>query len=421
MTKPTIRLEAGRLEVNDLAVEDQCVVDYVGGFDEEQQADAVLNCLQLGARALSYAAGHSGTTTLADVMKTSAEHTKTLLETVSKQTRDAVAHSAEELPKKLADVLKIHEKDLAKTLDPESASSLVGKLRETLVSGVVKETSKLADQLDLSNPKSQLSQLRYCFEQHEVKIEEQLTKLAKDMEVRAAASAVRRKTTGKGIVFEDVLEAYVANESRPRRDVVSRTSRVSGLDGNDAGDILIEIEKSQARGPGLNVAIEARDAQTSCPALIRDVDKAMSNRGAAFGIGVTTNPEISKGSSLILPVGDNKLIVCAPQIGDDEFELLGVAVALEMARWKSIMSRVEPTEQMDLNRINAHVEVAFSVLSRFTAAKRKMASVKTSVDDASTYLDEIRTDLEKELRNLRSAIAEEIEKSGETPSAQDVA
>jgi hypothetical protein len=59
-----------------------------------------------------------------------------------------------------------------------------------------------------------------------------------------------------------------------------------------------------------------------------------------------------------------------------------VAVALEMALWKAIMSRVAPTEQMDLNRINAHIAAAFSIVKRFTDAKRKMTSVKTAVDDA---------------------------------------
>ena len=140
----------------------------------------------------------------------------------------------------------------------------------------------------------------------------------------------------------------------------------------------------------------------------------MSNRGAVFGIGVTTNPDITRGASLIVPVGDDKLVICAPQVGDEEFELLGVSLALDMARWKAIMSRVAPTQTMDLNRINAPVSAAFIVIRRFTEAKKKMTSVKTAVDETWSYLDEIRADVLKELTNLRAAIAEELASNEDT-------
>lgn len=140
----------------------------------------------------------------------------------------------------------------------------------------------------------------------------------------------------------------------------------------------------------------------------------MSNRGAVFGIGVTTNPDITRGTSLIVPVGDDKLIICAPQVGDEEFELLGVSLGLDMARWKAIMSRVAPTQTMDLNRINAHVSAAFIVIRRFTEAKKKMTSAKTAVEETWSYIDEIRADVLKELTNLRAAIAEELTSDEDT-------
>jgi hypothetical protein len=407
--KSQIRLDAGRVEVTFLTVDDQCVVEYVAGQAPENQVAAVLNCIQLGARALSYASDQSGTTMLTDAMKQAADGHKELLETVSKQTRDTVLNSAKELPKKLETVLKILQKDLAKTLDPDSAASIVGKLQAALVAGLSKETAKVADALDLQNPASALSRLNALHEKRQEKLEEQIHKIAEELAARAAAHVVRRKTTSKGFSFEDTLEAYVANESRPRHDVVTRTSRVAGIDGNDKGDITIEVAKAQAHGPGLNIVIEAKDSQISFPALVRDVEKAMSNRGAVFGIGVTTNPDITRGSSLIIPVGDDKLVVCAPPVGDEEFELLGVSLGLEMGRWKAIMGRLAPTQHMDLNRINANVSAAFNVMKRFTEAKRKMTSVKTAVDETCEYIDAIRSDLQKELGNLRTAIAEELE------------
>ncbi len=117
---------------------------------------------------------------------------------------------------------------------------------------------------------------------------------------------------------------------------------------------------------------------------------------------------IALGSSLITPVGDDKLIIRTPQVADGEFELLAVSLALEMARWKAIMGRIAPTRSMDVNRINKHVTTALAVINRFSEAKKKITSVKTALDDTATYLDAIRADVHSELKNLRTAIAEEV-------------
>lgn len=409
MSNPSIRLEADRLDIEHLSCADDCVIEYVQQFAVQQRASAVLNCLQLGARALSFARSQSSTTLLVDAMKSSTESTQSLLQLVSKETRDSVARSADELPKKLQSILKILEKDLTATLDPKSASSIVGRLHDALVAGIIKETAKLADSLDLRNPKSHLSQLGAQLEKQSIRIEGQLQQITAELHARTAANEVRRKTTGKGVVFEDILEAHLANESRPRHDIVTRTSKARGIDGNDVGDVTIEVAKDDAHGAGLIIAVEAKDASVSLPALIREVEKAMRNRGAAFGIGVTTNESISKGSSLIIPAGDDKLVVCAPRVAEGEFELLGVTIALEMARWKAIMGRNQQTDSMDLNRINAHVVASLNVLKRFIEAKRRMTTVKTSVDDAWDFIDGIRGDLQTELGHLRVAIAEELD------------
>jgi hypothetical protein len=413
MNTSKTHIEANVLYIRDLQVDDRCVVEYVGRFGADAQSSAVGNCLQLGARALSFAADQSGTTILADALKASTETTKTLLQTVGKDARESVTRSAAELPKKLEAVLKLVERDLAKTLDPASASSIVGRLQQTIVGGVTKELAGLADALDVANPKSPFSHLQNNFEKRQQVIEKQLADLLAQLQAKAAANAMHRRTTAKGVDFEDTIEAYLADESRPRHDAVLRTSRSTGIDGNDAGDIVIEVDKAAAHGPGLKIVVETKDSDMKLPALVRELDASMRNRGACFGIGVTTNDSITRGRSMVVPIGDDKLIVCAPRVNDDEFELLAVGIALEMARWKAIMARIEPGHQMDLNRIHARVESSLNVMHRFAEAKSKLTSIKTSVDGAWEYIQAIRDDLATELRDLRTAIDEEL--SGPEP------
>ena len=69
---------------------------------------------------------------------------------------------------------------------------------------------------------------------------------------------------------------------------------------------------------------------------------------------MTKNPDITRGSSLIAPVVD------------DKFELLSVSLRLEGHHEPCCADSTD-----DLNRINAHVSAAFSIMKHFTEAKRK--------------------------------------------------
>jgi hypothetical protein len=131
----------------------------------------------------------------------------------------------------------------------------------------------------------------------------------------------------------------------------------------------------------------------------------MKNRGAAFGILVTT--DFGAVPSLVAPYGDDKLIVRVPVLEDAGFDMLSLSAALEMGRWKAIMSRTAPGNQMDVNRVNAHVEGAIQVLNRFSEMKRKMTALKGQVDSIGDYADDIRRDLAGELQSLRSVVAQD--------------
>lgn len=404
MPTPKIQIAKGSLTIEHFSTRDECVVTYMNGFESPKRAEALHNMLQLGARALAYAASQSDTMVFVDVVKASSESAKTLLETVSKQARQ----SADDLPKKFQTVLKTIESDLVKVLDPGKASSVLGKLHSALVDSVAKETTKLSDALDIRNPRSGLAKILTVIEKRDVEMHAQLERIAAELQARNAAGAVRRKTSGKGVAFEDMLEAYVADESRPRHDIVERTSKVTGLEGTDIGDITIEVDKAAAGGAGLRLVLEAKDSQIGLPALVREIASAMRNRGAAFGIGVTTNTDITRGSSLIIPVGDDKFIVCAPPCGDNEFELLGVSIALEMARWKAIRARMEPGKPLDLRALLAHVDAMGTSLRRFSEGKRKLTSMKAVVDEASAYYDAIRSDIQSQLAGLREKILADL-------------
>jgi hypothetical protein len=398
-----ITIGEGTLAIDHLVVADDVAVSYIAKLEPEDQVSGIINCVQLGARALTFAGDQTGAALLADTLKTSTESTKSLLDQVSKNAQQSVQKSADELPQRIHHELELLRKDLERTLDPQSASSVIGRFRGALLDDYRKVTSKVREDLDLANPRSPLSMLRGELEKRHAALSEQLAELLRQNAAKAAAGIERAKGTRKGGDFETVLEAFLTSESSPRKDLVRRTGLERGLDGNLVGDFVIEINPTEASG--LRIAIEAKDAQRGTTALVRELDKAIKNRGACFGISVVTDPTAIAQS--IVPYGDDKLLVRVPPLPDgDGWDMLALSVALAGARWKALMTGGTAGE-LDIARVKSELDSAFAILNRITEVKKRITIGKTNLDGIAEYVDDLRRDLATALQRLRDAVSME--------------
>ena len=407
--QPQLTLADNAVQVDQLRITDPCVYDYLAALGESDRGAGLLNCISVGARAVSFASDRANVGLLTDTMKAAAESASTILEQVAKTTKESVGASTEAVPKHIHVELEKLRADLERTFDPQNAQSIIGRFRQALVADYRQLTQKAKEDLDLANPASPLSALRREIEtkmeqKHEA-ADKKLTELLAQGAAKVAAAAERSKGTRKGGDLETALEDFVSAECRPRKDLCRRTATENGFDGNQVGDFVIEIDPAAAKGPGLRIVLESKNAHRSTASLIRELDKAMKNRGAAFGISVVNDP--SAITAAIVPYGDDKLLVRVSLNANDEYDMLALCVALEMARWKSIMGRARNEQHMDLDRINAHVSSAINVLNRFAELKKKLTATKTQIDTIADYGEDIRRDLARELQALRQAVVEE--------------
>ena len=400
-----VTTKGGVLAIRALEVKDDVVVSYISHLEPEMQAAGVVNCLQLGARALTFASNKAGAELLADTFKSETESTRLLLNQVSKTAEQAVAKSAEALEKAIAHQLTSLEKDLDNKLDPANTTSIVGRLRSALLDDYGRVTAKVREDLDLANPHSPLSALRAELYKEEERRYEALAKrlgnLLETLATKAGATAGRSKSTLKGNDFEAATEEFLTIESRPRKDLVRRTGREFGLDQNQVGDFVIEINPGEA--PGARIAIETKNGHKSMAELVRQLDKAIKNRGAAFGVAVVGDSAIA--TQAITPFGDDKLIVRVPAFSADEWDFTALGIALEGARWKTIMGRTT-VGSLDANRVRADIDAAFHITNRFVEVKRKITSSKSQLDDVYEYVEDIKRDLLTVLQRISNAVSE---------------
>jgi hypothetical protein len=404
MSISQINIQGEVLVIEHLEVYDEITRLYITQLDGESQGAGVLNCLQLGARALTFAGDQTGASLLAETLKTSTEATKTLLDHVSRTAQQSVMKSAEDMPKQVQRELEKLRKDLEKSLDPANTESIVGRLRDALLNDYKKVTARVRKDLDLGNPLSPLAALSSDMERKHSILCKGISELQQQNAAKTATRLERAKSSRKGADFEAALDIFLTAESRRRKDLARRTGKELGIDGNMVGDFVVEVNPSDAAD--VRIVIEAKNwnTQKSPASLFREVDKAMKNRGAAFGIAVTAN-EVA-GTHSIVPFGDDKLLVrCSLLEGDEGWDMLALGVALECARWKAIMARVA-IGKVDVKRVRADVDTAFQVMNRFTEMKKRVSMGKTHLDGIAEYLDDLRRDLTTVLQRLRETAME---------------
>src|ERR1022692_3222532 len=100
--KTSLTIADGVLTINALEVNDEVAVTYIDHLEPDVRLAGVLNCLQLGARALTFATDKTGAALLADTLRSESEKTQLLLTHVSKTAESAVAKSSETMESAVA-------------------------------------------------------------------------------------------------------------------------------------------------------------------------------------------------------------------------------------------------------------------------------------------------------------------------------
>lgn len=401
----SIRIVDGTAVIDSLSVDDAATVTYIEQLEGDARLSGVLNCLQIGARALRFAADKSGVTLLSDAFKAESEKTRSLLEQVSKTAERSVWQSSEAMEKAMGELLAGLSKDLRKTLDPANTESIIGKLRVTLSSDYQRITDKVCEDLDLTNPSSPLASFRTELENNEERRHEtlrhQIEEVLRGMAAKDAARSERLKSSRKGGDFEVATLDYLAAESRPRKDLVTHTAAVFGLDQNQVGDFVIELNPSDAQSA--RIVVECKNRQkNSMKDTVRELRKAMNNRGAGFGIAVITG--LADVTQAIAPFGDDMLIVRVPALPDEDgWDFTALGIALECARWKTVVAK-GAAGSVDLARLNAEIDRALAIANNVSDVKRKLTSVRTSLDEIPKLLDDMKCQLVGALEGIREAV-----------------
>jgi len=210
-------------------------------------------------------------------------------------------------------------------------------------------------------------------------------------------------TTLKGYEFEDACEEVLSGfVSKHMGDELERkTEEIGEITGSKAGDFVITLRDM----PDKKIVLETKDCDTiTQPKIIENLENAMRNRGAKYGIFVSKYKEALpqkigwfnefRGNMLVCALGSKEADTFFP-------EVLNIAYQWAMLRVKKEITIEEKALEMLVEGIR-EIEIS---LDTFSQIQRQC----TNVDKATKEIKELSNDLKEgiggQISKIQKAIA----------------
>jgi hypothetical protein len=242
---------------------------------------------------------------------------------------------------------------------------------------------------------------------------DELRSIKEALAIEEAKEEARQKSTQKGRDFEDVCEDLLGNVVRSHKsDVFQRTTTVKGqITNSKKGDFIVDVAgKSESR-----FVIEAKDWDNlTLPKINQEIDEALKNRGAKFGVFVARWNEAMPSSVGCFNYYNDDRVVCSLGSKDDEVlheEILQAAYCWARA---NVLRKSASCDKVDFDLIDNNLNQIKSHLDLFNTIKNHCANITTSSNKIVGATDDIEAKIKQHLRiingEMRKGLEKELEK-----------
>jgi hypothetical protein len=383
-----------------LAVRDRCAVDLVRERSEAgaDPAAVLVDAIEIGARVLSR-----------EQAEVNADFVRTEFEKVSREVEGAFTEKArtvaEFLGKRVDDVFAPENGQLAKELErlfgAESSVAVQHQLRTVMAEQSARMREDLLKQFssaDAHNPLADfkagtMAALRRAAEQQDTSLQAlnqqiaalkgEVVKLQAEREKHAEVAAEHARSTAKGRPYEEAVFEAVDAIAQARGDDCDAVGDLPGSGGRK-GDVLVGVDGA-AGPPRARIVFEAKNAYTPKNKAVAELDSAMEQRDADYGVWVVPSEELlpGHGAQLREVNGDKLFVVYDPDEGR-----LGLEVAYSLARARTLMASSDG-DGLDGGALRTEVERALAAMDDVRRIKSQLTTARGGIDAARGILDEM--------------------------------
>ena len=402
----SVRVEADRLVVERLILDDPSLVAFVAERPAEERAELAERALRIGLTAIQSV----GVTVNVDAVRAefqgllrqteaANERAATALDTMLHQNfADGDGRLPRTLERFLGDKgqLRGFVDDL---FDEAKRDSAIGRMKILLGSYFDGDASRLAQLLDPTRLGSPLHQFRVEMTAGFDKLNERLSAIEA---AGAARAGERAKSAAKGGDFEGVVEGMLGDLARGSGDLVERIGTETGaLINSKKGDFVLTLNAEATAGAELRVVVECKDRYVSGRAMRDELREAKTNRDAAVAIVVFTPAHAPAGIAPFDVRAGDVYCVLDPVTPDPAT----LEAAVRLARLLALQTLRSHDVEVDAAAVAEALKGIREQLETLRALKVALTSISTSSKEVYAGLDRLRdgilarlTEAEAELR-----------------------
>lgn len=404
-----LTLNSESLIINDLEILNQDLVNYLS--ESENKIETLEHILDIGVKTLNS-------------LKNSIERdfTEKTFEKISKEMKLNLDSSMDDLGNEFEKyfnedgefVKEINENkknlineiniELEKFIDPNNRDSAISKLTEILETEEGKVLNAFEKALNPENSESQIFLLKEKLEKkfsEEVKsISDDLEKILQQLKIDSATNELKEKSTGKGATHEDFVQQVLSEVAVG--DFVERTGEIVGLiPKSKVGDHVVTLN-TNTKTKDLKIVFESKSANTynSTNAIVKELEVAIKNRGADYGVFVFDNFErFNKVSSQPFHVINENmaLTVLNEDVGNLPLKIAYVWAKNQLMNLDEVSSK-EITISYD--EILKGLNEALKEAKRLITAKSNNKKAFDALEANEELIPEIRKNIDEKLKDL---------------------
>jgi hypothetical protein len=398
---PRVHALVGRVIIENLVVDDSVAAALVRDRADagEDPCRVVADAVEIGARVISR-----------EQAEVNADFVRTEFEKVSREVETAFADKARVVAEffntKVDEVFAPDSGHLQKELERHfgagSSTAVQHQLRQVMTDVSARMREDLLRQFssaDGNNPladfkaahlrayrtaaETQERQLGAMTEQM-VALKLELQKLQADRDKRDEVAAEHDRSTAKGRPYEDAVFDAVDAISGGQGDDCDAVGDLQGVGGRK-GDVLVGIDGCS--GPArARIVFEAKNSQVPRKRALAELDEAMTQRDAAYGVWVV--PSEDKLPARTQPLrevnGDKLFVVYDPEDGST----LGLEVAYRLARARALMAKGD-AEGLDASALRGEVERALGAMEEVRRIKQQLTIAANGIETARKIVESL--------------------------------
>ena len=296
----TVEVASDYVAINGFQTTVPAIVNLFNEDPENNPEELLEQVLRLGTETLRI----MGTSATSEILENVANEVKSGMESKKLE----IVNDMEDMAKKMVaetgelsvkSVLQSWRTEFATLLtnsfDANRADSIMTKFDEAMKTWAENQQDKVIRELNLNQTGSSLYGLNDRLSRHITDtvetVKSQLKGIETALNIDEATKEVKKKVAKRGTEFEDLVFEEVGEISLQYRDTADNPgkTKTKGVDGNDEGDITVDINPDETRGEALRFVWECkvRSTKQSDRWLYDELKKGISNRDAKAGVIVT--------------------------------------------------------------------------------------------------------------------------------------